>query len=111
MDIIFADRKLQRVCNDRRRLVREHGQRRARKLRQRLDDLRAAETLAVTRQLPGRCHQLTGDRAGQFALDLDHPYRLIFEPDHDPIPRKADGGIDWHAVSAVRILAVEDYHG
>lgn len=111
MEISFADRRLQRACNDNRRLVREHGERRARRLRQRLDDLRAAETLAAMRYLPGRCHQLTGDRVGQFALDLDHPYRLIFEPDHDPIPKKEDGGIDWNAVTAVRILAVEDYHG
>ena len=36
--------------------------------------------------LPGRFHPLTGDRAGQFALDLDHPNRLILEPNHNPIP-------------------------
>ena len=63
------------------------------------------------RLLPGRCHELTGDRAGQLALDLDHPYRLIFMPFHDPIPTKADGGLDWTAVTAVVIVGVEDYHG
>ena len=28
----------------------------------------------------GRCHQLTGDRAGQYAMDLEQPQRLIFIP-------------------------------
>ena len=71
----------------------------------------AAETLEDMRLLPGRCHELTGDRAGQLALDLDHLYRLIFMPFHDPIPTKADSGLDWTAVTAVVIVGVEDYHG
>ena len=37
--------------------------------------------------------------------------RLIFMPFHDPIPTKADGGLDWTAVTAVVIVGVEDYHG
>jgi plasmid maintenance system killer protein len=111
LNISFADKKFEKACNDYRLLVRKEGAVRARKLRQRLDDLEAAESLDVMRQLPGRCHELTGDRAGQFALDLDHPYRLIFIPDHNPIPRKQDSGIDWTAVKAVKIIDVEDYHG
>jgi proteic killer suppression protein len=111
LNISYANKKLQKVCNDERLRVKKHGSTGARKLRQRLDDLEAAETLDIMRFLPGRCHLLTGDRAGQFALDLDHPFRLIFVPDHDPIPRKPDGGIDWTVITAVRIIAVEDYHG
>ncbi len=26
----------------------------------------------------GRCYLLTGNRAGQYAMDLAHPYRLVF---------------------------------
>lgn len=111
MNISFADKKFEKACNDHKLLVKKEGAIRARKLRQRLDDLAAAATLDVMRHLPGRFHELTGDRAGQFALDLDHPYRLIFVPDHNPVPRKADSGIDWTAVTAVRIIGVEDYHG
>lgn len=110
MEISFADKKLERLCHDQRLLIKTQGMIRARKLRQRLDDLQSAATLSIMRQLSGRCHELTGNRAGQFALDLDHPYRLIFVPNHDPIPRKEDGGIDWIAVTAVSIMAVEDYH-
>lgn len=75
-------------------------------------ELRAADTLADIGTLPpARCHQLSGDRAGQFAVDVQHPFRLIFESAHDPVPRKEDGGIDLTRVTAVRILEVTDYHG
>ena len=60
---------------------------------------------------PGRCHELIGDRGGQLSLDLDHPYRLIFEPANDPIPCKTDGGLEWKDVTAVEIVGVEDTHG
>jgi plasmid maintenance system killer protein len=80
-------------------------------IRRRLDELRAAEVLEDLRNLPGpRCHELRGDRAGQISVDLDHPYRLIFEPADDPVPRKPDGGLDWRSVTAVRILEVTDTH-
>jgi proteic killer suppression protein len=38
-------------------------------------------------------------------------WRLIFRPDHDPVPQRSDGGIDLAAVTAVIIVAIEDYHG
>ena len=61
---------------------------------------------------PGRCHELTGGkRAGQLSVDLDHPYRLIFLPDHEQVPRLEDGGLDWARVTAIKILGVEDTHG
>ncbi len=75
-------------------------------------ELRAADTLADISMLPpARRHGLSGDRAGQFAVDVQHPFRLIFEPAHDPVPRKEDGGIDLARVTAIRILEVTDYHG
>ena len=58
-----------------------------------------------------RCHELKGNREGKLAVNLGHPYRLIFEPANNPIPRKPDGGLDWTGVTAIRVLTVEDYHG
>ncbi len=110
MDITFDSEKFQRECNKHNLLQRRHGQRRAKRIRQRLDDLRAANTLEDMRRLPGRCHELRGNRSGQLSLDLDHPYRLIFEPANDPIPRKADGGLDRTKITAVIIIGVEDTH-
>lgn len=90
--------------------MRKHGAIRAKRIRQRLDDLRAAEVLEDMRHVPGRCHELKGDRAGQLSLDLDHPYRLIFEPANAPVPTKEDGGLDWTKVTAVIIIGVVDTH-
>ena len=111
MDIVFEDSDFEKQCNNHKLLVRKQGAKRAKKIRQRLDDLRAASTLEVMRMLPGRCHELKHDRAGQLSLDLDHPHRLIFEPANEPIPLKEDGGLDWNSVTAIRILGVDDTHG
>lgn len=70
-----------------------------------------ADTLVmVPHTPPERLHQLVGGRENQFAIDLVHPYRLVFEPDHDPIPLKDDGGIDLTRVTAITVLDVVDYH-
>lgn len=112
MDIIFKASRLRKECSDQRLLEKRHGERRAKLLRRRLDDMAAAETLEDLRLLPQtRAHELTGDRKGLLAVDLDHPYRLLFEAANDPVPRKPDGGLDWAKVTAVRILEVVDYHG
>lgn len=57
-----------------------------------------------------RCHELTGDRAGQLSIDLDHPYRLVFRPDHVPPPQRPEGGLDWSQVTAILIIEVVDTH-
>ena len=54
---------------------------------------------------PERCHELTeGKRIGELSVDLDHPYHLIFIPDHDPVPRRDDGGLNWSQVTAIKII-------
>ena len=79
-----------------------------RKLRTRLADLQAASS--VTELVAGRPHPLVGDRAGQFAVDLEGGRRLVFVPGHDPVPRRDDGSVDWLLVTKVRIVYVGDYH-
>ena len=110
MDLSFANRKLQKECESESALKRAHGKAGARKVMARLMDLAAATSLEEMRRLPGRCHELTGDRKGQLALDLADGKRLVFEPAADPLPEKDDGGLDWAAVDAVRILEISDYH-
>lgn len=61
--------------------------------------------------VPGNCHALTGDRAGQFAMSTMGPFRLIFRPDHDGLPTLPAGGLDKAAVTRVMILEVANYHG
>ena len=111
MDISFSTKKLCKECNDYTKLVRKHGDKCARLIRRRLDDLMDADSLLDFSRLPqARCHELKGDRKGQLALDLKHPLRLIIEPNYESIPAKPDGGLDWKAVTAITILGVEDYH-
>ena len=81
------------------------------KIQQRFAELQAAETLADMRALPGaRCHELKGNLAGQLAVDLVHPDRLVFSPDHDPRPELPDGGLDWHQVTKIVVIGIGDYH-
>jgi plasmid maintenance system killer protein len=113
MEIRFANSKLEKECNDMRLLQRRHGKRRADLLAKRLAVLAAATSLAdlgPPYRGPMRCHELTGDRAGQLSIDLDHPYRLLFRPDHDPPPQRAEGGLDWTRVTRILILGVADTH-
>jgi len=115
MDISLKNKKAAKLFNEESQLERKHGTLRAKKIRVRLAALRAAETLMdfwPPKSGPERCHELTqGQRSGQLSVDLDYPYRLIFIPDHDPVPRLGDGGLDWSRVTAIKILEVEDTHG
>lgn len=111
MDILFLNDRDRRDFNDSTRLVRRYGPINAKRIRQRLDDLRAAANLDEMSRLPGRLHPLTQNLGGWLALDLKHPDRLIIEPANDPLPEKDDGGLDWTRVTAVRIIRVGDYHG
>ncbi|MEI8305495.1 MAG: hypothetical protein WCF99_00385 [Chloroflexales bacterium] len=110
MDIVFLNKRMAAEFNSLKALSRSYGAENARRILKRLDELRAADNLEVMRTLPGRCHELKYDRVGQLAIDVRHPYRLIFEPANEPTPRKDDGGLDWSRVTSVRILEVEDYH-
>jgi plasmid maintenance system killer protein len=111
MDVYFQTARMAKDLNSDVLRPRKHGDRRAAKLKLRLGELRAAATLADVFKLPAaRCHQLKADKDECFSVDLDHPYRLIFEADHDPVPRRADGGIDVEAVTAVLVTGIEDTH-
>jgi toxin HigB-1 len=110
VDISFRDRKLRKAANDEKALVRLYGERRGKLLKRRLDDLRAAESLEDVRHLPGRYHELTSDRKGQWACELDHPYRLVFTPQESPIPENEHGQYLWQEIRAVEIIEIIDYH-
>lgn len=111
MDISFQTSKLQKLANDDRLAIRKLGAARARLLRTRLDDLAAAATLEDVRFLPGHYHELKEDRKGQWACDLDQPYRLIFQPHEDPIPEDGNGKYVWIEITGVEIIEIANYHG
>ena len=92
-------------------LKKAYGARNEKAIKLRIAVLRGLHKLSlVPTDPPERRHQLRGNRKEQFAVNLVHPYRLIFEANHDPVPRKDDGGIDIEKVTAITILEVCDYH-
>ena len=68
------------------------------KIQQRIEEMEAAGTVEMTIQFHiGRCHPLKQNRKGQYAMDLIHPYRLVFEKNGDEI-------------QIANILKIVDYH-
>jgi len=108
LNINFKDKTVHKLCTEQAAAVKKLGSAGAKKLRVRLSDLEAAAR--VTDLVAGRPHELRGDRAGQFALDLAGGWRLVFAPDHDPVPTRPDGGTDWTQVTIVCIQYIGDYH-
>jgi proteic killer suppression protein len=102
---------LEKACSDDRRGTKRWGADHWSLLKRRLATLTAAPTLQDVEGAPGRCHQLRADRAGEFAVNLWSSYRLVFEPDHNPLPLRDDGGIDRARVTKIVIKEVVDYHG
>ena len=111
MEITFRTRKLQKIFNSCKGIKRNYGDRMARAIQNRLAVLKNASKLSlVPTSRPERLHQLSGNRKGQFAVDLVHPQRLVLEPNHDPVPENEEGGIDKDQVTAITIIEVTDYH-
>jgi len=113
LDISFKNRKLEKEFNEGKQLEKVHGSLRAKKIRLGMTELRGAtclNDLGPPMSGPLRCHELKGGRKGQLSVDLDQPYRLIFVPNNDPVPQKADGGLDWKLVTAITIIGIEDTH-
>ncbi len=111
IDISWSDRKLEKSCAADKAGQRAWGPEHWKLLKRRLASLEAVVTLRDMDGVSGQCHQLSADRAGQFAVSLWGSYRLVFVPDHEPIPSLADGGIDLALVTKIMITEVVDYHG
>lgn len=110
MDIKFKRNNLEKYANHDRLGSKKLGQKRFKEFKKRLDQLKASKTLEDVRHQPGCFHELTRDRKGQWACNLDQPYRLIFKPQENPIPIDDDGKYIWVEIKAVEIIEIIDYH-
>ncbi|NJD23504.1 MAG: killer suppression protein HigA [Melioribacter sp.] len=110
MEITFSDKKFALLVNDDRKLYKKMGKVRAEKIRLRLNQLRDAGTLEDVRYLAGNYHELTDNRKGQWACDLDQPYRLIFTPHENPIPVNPHGQYIWIEIKGVEVIEIINYH-
>jgi proteic killer suppression protein len=102
---------LEASCTDDAKGRRRWGSDNWKLLQRRLATLANAPSLRDMDGVPGRCHALNNDRAGQYAVSLWGPYRLIFTPDHHPLPELPAGGVDLKQITRIVIHEVVNYHG
>ena len=108
MEMAFADDEIESLCREEKLAKKRLGTNCAQKLQRRLVELINAGH--VGELIAGRPHPLKEARVGQFAVDLDGGYRLIFISTTQPPPIKPDGGIDWATVTKITITEIVDYH-
>ncbi|WP_286906443.1 hypothetical protein [Clostridium sp. UBA1652] len=108
MILEFKTNKIKKQCENPAVAQKEYGSIMGRKLTQRVMELNRAKNLLDIQKLPAaRLHRLDGKRADEYAVDLVHPFRLVFTP-------LVDGGVslnDLQGINIVRIEEVIDYHG
>jgi proteic killer suppression protein len=98
MQIEYRTRQLELVCTDARVASRQYGDLMARRIHLRIKQIRMAGKVdELLRLRLGRCHALSGDRAGQYAMDLVHPKRLVFT-------------IRREALQVTEVQEIVDYH-
>lgn len=112
MKISYNTKKLAKIFNSQREIIKEYGEVRGKAIMRRMAVLSAASCLEdVPAVPPPRRHELRENRKGQFAVDITGNYRLVFVPDNDPLPLNKDGGLELKRINEIKILGVEDYHG
>jgi proteic killer suppression protein len=110
VEISYKSKKLEKQLTIAKEIQKEFGTM-AKKVNQRMKDIKASENLNDLMKIPAaKCHELKGNRKGQFAVSISGNFRLIFEPNHDPVPLKDDNSIDAVKVTAIEMLNKEDYH-
>ncbi len=113
MEIKLAPGKLRKAMEGPAICRRVYGPEMAKKIALRVAALTAAESLATfwpPKSGPERCHELIGDRAGTFSVDLKQPYRLLFRPTGDPASELSDERRRWQAITSITLMEVLDTH-
>lgn len=104
MKVTYKTKKLEKQCTNANETRKSYGRNMANLIHQRIDQIKAAENVEqLVRYHIGRCHPLHDERnkrrirVNQYAMDLVHPYRLVFEKIGDEI-------------QIANIVSIEDYH-
>jgi len=98
LDIKYCNKKIEKICTNATSAIKKYGQQMADLIHQRIDEIYASDSIEfMIKYGIGRCHPLHNNRKNQYAVDLVHPYRLVFT--------KLDNEV--HVVS---ILEIVDYH-
>lgn len=108
MNINFNNKQLEKCANDERYSKRFLGEKRAKIYKKRIDSLFSANNLEELRYAPGNLHKLTSNRDGQWAIDLDQPYRLIIEPQLNENYIENKDNFKWDYITNITILEIID---
>src|SRR5438309_2851012 len=113
MEVFISDKKLCRAIEDG-SLSGRYGAVMAKKILLRLDGFRAADSLAdfwPPKSGPERCHELVGELAGTFTVDVKQPYRLLFKSvEKDPPKDRTDEQKRWESITSIEVYSVENTH-
>jgi toxin HigB-1 len=108
VNFAFDTLAIRTLCECQSKAERAVGLKAAAHLRERLADIRAAESVAEL--LAGRPRQIQTSRHPHYAVDLADGYRLVFCANHVRIPLDEMDRVDWSRVSRVKILKIEVGH-
>ncbi|MFC6295936.1 type II toxin-antitoxin system RelE/ParE family toxin [Lactiplantibacillus daoliensis] len=107
MDYVAENRKLAKILNDSRLLVKNFGRDRAKRIQTRLDEFDAATSLQqIPSDPPPRCHRLHNNLEGKFAVDVSKNFRIIFEG----YDKNDQLSVEKSEIVTVQIIQIEDYH-
>lgn len=111
MQISYKNRKLEKSVKDAGAIIKNYGTQ-AKLVSKRLKELTAAPDLSDFKHIPqANCHELKHNRKGELAVDVSGNHRIVFIPEHEPLPLKEDGGLNWKQVTKIKIISIgEDYH-
>lgn len=110
MNIIFADRKLEKYAKDFSLAQRKLGNNQAKFLHKRLNDLYDAKNFLVLLDLPGHHHPLTENRSGQWACSLEQPSRLVYKPIIPDELAQTEEQINLAQLVELSVIEITDYH-
>lgn len=109
MELTYKNEKLQNICENskyNKELVKKYGIEVAKKLPQRIKELKAFNSLNdVPTNPPFRRHKLTGDRDNQFAISITNQYRLIFRQKENNIIIE-----DLRKIKEIEIMEVSKHY-
>jgi toxin HigB-1 len=105
--LAFSTKALRSLCECQAKAERELGFKVAKKLRERLADIRAASN--VTELVAGRPREIEGGRLPNYAINLADGYWMVLCANHNEIPL-IKTRVDWSKVSRVRIHKIEVAH-
>lgn len=98
ISVEYKSKSLEKTCTNYTEAQKKYGKEMAELIHLRVDQIKSTPSVdMLVRYSVGRCHPLQGNRKGEYAMDLVHPFRLVFQHKDKNI-------------QLVKIINIEDYH-